>query len=380
MLTVYLAVTIISALLLPPLNLISFDNFLFPLAGIAVLQLSFRKQLFWISAAVIGMITLSSLLSNYVNNGLTANELIWSVRWVKLLTLGWTVHYVIKENGAFFKLFIVAGFLGMVIINALQLMEVESIIDLYAVKQDATFSLTKNLLDGRMYGTVLNPNNNGLLLSLFAVYFLMSDLKWRHIYLIISSLLILMTQSRTAFIALIVVVGMLLLFRLWKKNKKQLLIFILGAAVLLFALVQLKFNNLSSLFDGTAFHSNSLNKRFEVIHNVIELNRESMLLGQGKLSNIPELVEGSIDNEYIYVYLQYGALGLLSLFAILIFFIRLSLKRNINTGNLGFLVVMLICGLTNLSFSNLEIGAMFTILFVGLLTSNSLEKNKIVNE
>ena len=377
LLTVYLAVTIVSALLLPPLNFISFDNLLFPLAGLAVLQVNYRNKVFWISAGLIGLITLSSLLSNFISGGITSGEILWSVRWVKLFTLGWSVHYLMHENRTTLQSFIILGFLGMVIINALQLIGVDAVIDLYASKQEATVSLTRSLLDGRMFGTVLNPNNNGLLLSLFAVFFLGSNIRWKYVYVVISGLLILMTQSRTAFVALVCVVGILILFYLWKRSKKQLLIFLLGSAVALFALVQLKFTNLSSLFDGSAFHSNSLKKRYEVVHNVVETNADSMFFGQGKVNNIPELIGGSIDNEYFYVYLEYGVLGLISLFGVLMLLTGLSLRVKISPGNIGLLVVMLICGLTNLSFSNLEIGATFIILFVALLALAATKKDEI---
>ena len=378
LLGLFVAITLIDALLLPPFDFISLNNLLFPLATIGILIAYKQDKLFWISASLIGLIVISSLLSNYVNNGITKAEFIWSIRWVKLFTIGWSTYFVFQNNRKMLSHLLFMGFIGVVVINALQLIGIPSVIDLYSSKEAATVSLTKSLLDGRVFGSVLNPNNNGLLLSLFAVYFLTSNVRWKYLLVSISGLLILMTQSRTAFIALVLVIGVLIIIHLWKKSKRHLLLFGAGSLLVLFALIQLKFNNLSSLFDGSAFRSNSVNTRFDVANKVFEVNAESHFLGQGKLANIPELVGGSIDNEFMYVYLQYGFIGILALCTIVVLFSVMSIKPIVSRGSLGMIIVMLICGLTNLSFSNLEIGSIFILLFVASLASSSIDSSESV--
>ena len=136
----------------------------------------------------------------------------------------------------------------------------------------------------------------------------------------------------------------------------------------------MKLTNLSSLFNGTAYKSNSISTRFEAINAVLDVNTLTPLFGKGKLSNIPDLIGRSIDNEYIYLYLEYGLIGLLVLLITVLFLSIIALK--INKYNLGLLFIMIICGLTNLTFSNLEVSAIFILLF----SASLLNKSKVEDQ
>ncbi len=371
LLLIYVVLAACTSFLLPPSELMSLDNYIFPLASIAVLYKYRSHKAFWISAVIIGFITFSSLLSNYVNGGITVSELVWSLRYGKLFVLGWSVVSVISESRGSYQTILVFGFLGMVIVNALQLIGINSVIELYATKPETITSMTYNLLDGRLFGTVHNPNNNGLIFALFTVYFLVSKVPWKYVYVVISALMIILTQSRTAFIALVLVAGVIVVLHLWKKSKRQFLLFLGGSCVAILLLFQLKLSNLSSLFNGEAFYSNSLTTRFEMVDNVLKANAERSFLGMGKTNNIPEVIGGSIDNEYIYIYLEYGILGSMAFLVVLALLISISFRNGFSSGNIGLLIIMLICGLTNLSFSNLLIGVPFVLLFIGLIPATA---------
>ena len=91
--------------------------------------------------------------------------------------------------------------------------------------------------------------------------------------------------------------------------------------------------------------------------------------------NIPEYLGYSIDNEYAFVYLEYGFVGIVALASLILLLIFLSVSNRYRIGNLGLIMVMLICGLTNLSFTNLEIAPIFFILFAGTSTFFAYSKN-----
>jgi hypothetical protein len=380
-LTTYVAVVILNALLLPPVNVISLDNLIFPLAGIAVVITFFRNKTFLISAAIIGALLTSNLLSNYINDGLTLTEIAWTTRWLKLFAIGWSTYYVFRNNRQFFDGVLLIGFLGMVVINALQLMGVSSIIQLYASRVEVGESLLNSLVDGRLFGTFINPNNNGLIMAMFGVYFFTSNFRWKLVLMSLAGGIVLMTQSRTVFLAFVSVIALSGMYFLFKSNKKKFLMFLGGMVVLLLVLVQLKFSNLSSIFNGSAFYSNSITTRYRVVEKTIEANDATPWLGQGKINSFPEFFGDSIDDEYAYVYLEYGLIGLLLLGVLVVFLSILSIRNNkVSLAALGLIILMLICGLTNLSFSNMEIGPTFAVLLVAAYALSFPEREQVIDQ
>ena len=380
-LTTYVAVVILNALLLPPLNVISLDNLLFPLAGIAVVITFFRNKVFLISAILIGLLLASNLLSNYINGGLTLTEIAWTTRWLKLFAIGWSTYYVFRNNRQVFDGVLLIAFLGMVAVNALQLMGVSSVIELYASRVEIGESLLNNLVDGRLFGTFINPNNNGLIMAMFGVYFFTSNIRWKYLLMTLASGIVLMTQSRTVFLAFICVIALSGMYFLFKQSKKKFLLFLGGMAGLLLVLVQLKFSNLSSVFNGSAFYSNSITTRFRVVEKTIEANNGTPWFGQGKINSFPDFFGDSIDDEYAYVYLEYGLVGLLLLGLLVVFLCVLSIrKKKVSLAALGLIIMMLICGLTNLSFSNMEIGPTFAVLLVAAYALSFPEIEQVIDQ
>lgn len=362
--TLYVLIVIVNSILLPPLNSISPDNFIFPFALSSVIYFYHSNKLFRISGLVaIGIMT-SALLSNYFAAGLTFGEILWSIRILKLFTIAWSTYYLMKEFSTRVHFVLILSFIGFSIINALQLLEVEMILKLYAPGREAIDAMLNSFFDNRIFGVFKNPNNNGLALALFAFYFLISEVKNKYIFFGISVVLMIMTQSRTAFLALTVASLLFLVFKVARKNLKSTLLIISSGVLFVAVLARLKLNNLSSLLDGTAFRSNSFTTRFDIADKVIDFNGNDVLFGQGKINNIPSLIGGSIDNEYLYVYLEYGLIGITMLLFAILLLSYLSLSSDQNKKSFGLILIMLICGMTNLTFSSLEVSGIFILLFV----------------
>ncbi|HIP31256.1 MAG TPA: hypothetical protein EYG86_00695 [Crocinitomicaceae bacterium] len=363
-LSFYIGLVLINALILPPINFISIDNVIFPFAFIGTFFLFGKKQAFKWSFVIVILSVCSSLMSNYLADGVSIQELLWGIRILKTFTVGWSVFYLLSHHFELFNKLLFYCFIGFVSINALQLLEWNFILELYAPNQQMVDALNNSYLDGRIFGVTTNPNSNGLILALFGFYYFISNEKNKYILVAIAGLLVLMTQSRTAFIAFAIAMMALLLFKFLKKGKKYVFIFLTTSAITLLLIVNLKLNNLSSLFDGSAFQSHSLLNRFDVISQVLKVNESSFVFGQGKVNNMRELVGGSIDNEYAFVFLEYGLVGILILLITITFLIILASKKNFNKQAIGLLLIMFVCGLTNLSFSSLEVSALFILLFV----------------
>ena len=365
----YIVLLVVNALLLPPLDIISIDNFLFPFALCSVIFLFYQKKEFQRSGLLVVFTLMGCLLSNYLSSGLSFIEFLWSIRIVKLFTAAWSAYYLLKENAPILRLLITITFIGFVIINALELLEWQYILDVYAPDQLTIDGLTESFFDNRVFGVFTNPNSNGLVLALFGFYYLISEEKNKFIYVGLAFSLLLMTQSRTAFIAFSVAVLLIVILEIVKKGRKFGVITIVIGFFLFLVLAKLKLNNLSSLFDGTAFKSNSVSTRFDIGHKVIEVNNSNVILGQGKINNIPNLIGGSIDNEYLYVYLEYGLIGLVLSALLIILLSTFSFSYAQKRITLGLILIMLIGGLTNLSFSSLEVSGLFMILFVTSVTN-----------
>ncbi len=376
-LPIYLMIVLVDSLLMPPVDFISISNFIFPFALILVTVIYRKERTFWIIAGIVALNVLARLLINYWHGGINTQEVIWSVRWVKLFTVAWSTYYVFQNHRALISKSLIVAFSALALINIFQLMEIDFFLDLYDTGDGSVALIRNNLLDSRVFGSFLNPNNNGFVMALFGLYFLISDQKYKYHWMAVAFVLLIMTQSRTALVAFVAAVFLWSVFAVFRNNRRQLLIFLGIGLVLGIMLIQFKFMNLSSLFDGTAFNSNSVDTRLEMIANTIEVNSESVWTGQGKVNDIPSLIGGSIDNEYAFVYLEYGLIGILIYLIMLLVLIIGSLKSQKGSGALLILIIAGVMGFTNLSFGNLETAPILMILFTAGLfypLNRSVEK------
>ena len=367
----YVGLVLINSLLLPPIDFMSIDNLLFPFAFIVIVFQYRRNKIFQLSLALAIFTIVGCLYSNYLADGLSFGEFLWSIRVLKLFIIGWSVYFLAQGYPIILNKMILISFLLFVLINALQLIEWNVILKTYAPNKIVLDEFKNSFFDGRVFGVFSNPNSNGLVLSLFGYYFLLRKGKYRYLLVTITFSLLLMTQSRTAFIAFGCALLLLLFFKTMEKGRMYGVITLTLGSILVLFLARLKLTNLSSLFNGTAFKSNSVNTRFDIGNKVLQVNESDIIFGQGKITNIPSVVGGSIDNEFLYVYLEYGVYGIIAslLFIILISCFSFSIENKKTT--FGLILIMLICGLTNLSFSSLEVSGVFMVL---LITSFSNEK------
>jgi len=98
---------------------------------------------------------------------------------------------------------------------------------------------------------------------------------------------------------------------------------------------------------------------------MLQLYYEKPILGWGNPHNYESLYSKPPDNEFLYILLNQGGLGLLGIFLILIYTLFKFIKiKNIQPKSLLpiFLVVcVLVIGLTNTAISNVRFGMMFFV-------------------
>ena len=363
---VFIAVTLIDTLLLPPINIPSIDNLVFPFALLAIVWEYRRHKIFRWSLLIALLLVGSSIASNYVNEGITIKEIIWSIRWLKLLTLAWCAYFVRSENRFLFDSFLVISFLGAVLLNALQLMEFTEVVRLYAPKNEWFEFLDQTLVDARVFGALNNSNDNAVVMGLLGLYFFQTRVQRWQIFLAMSLVIVILSQSRTVFLAMLFVVAAIQIINLWKHNKKAAGLSILGVIVVFVGVGFLKLKNLDSLMNGSAFSSNSFVKRLDNVQSAYHQNTDSMIFGHGKISNMIDVIGAHIDNEIAGVYLEYGLVGFIVFAVLVLFLFGIAFKKK-DFFLVGMLVFMLICGLTNLTFTGRDIGTLFFVLFAGAI-------------
>ena len=359
-------------ILLPVNSNYILGNYLFPVCFLALFYLYRKERRFQISLLLITLFCAVQILSNYLNKGINFSEFLWSIQWFKIFTLFWCGLYSFKNWHGLSCRILEFCFLTLAVINALQLMEIPLIIELYAPSVSYLDLINFSVLDTRIFGSFSNPNTNAAALLLFACFFLFYKIKNRWSYVAISGMLIFMTQSRTALLAFLVI----LLIYLLKNNrlhwKKTALYGSLSACIFATILLVFKFDYILMLFDGRIFESNSFLFRIASIKESIIANTDCFILGQGKVKNIPELIGYSIDNQYAYIYLEYGLVGLMVFSAIIISILKHTIT-NRYYGAMLMLFVLLFIGVSNLSFSNSNLISLYAILLgagvVGLSTS-----------
>jgi len=362
----FVLTALVQRLLMPPVSIPSVDTLLLPIAGFVIL-LEFKNDLWFRRGILIfGGIVLTTILSNTMNNGITLNEMLWSIRWVKLFALLWSGLYLARYFPGYFKWFVESLFLLIVLVNAFQLMQVSAVIDLYAPNEVLAEYAKRTVFESRLFGTMQNPNNNAMIMALFALYFAFVQNKWKYAYMALALVILLMTQSRTVILATSVIIPLTFFFRNYKLSARRLIFIITGALAAVTVVWLLDLHYVSSIFDGTAFQSSSLSNRFEALNRVIELNKENWLFGQGKVVSIPGLIGHSIDNELGYIYLEKGALGIFAFVGLLTYTILLKKSKGFFIEGIAFVGIMLICGLTNLAFTNPESGCLFFVLFLAV--------------
>lgn len=285
----------------------------------------------------------TGLISDYLNAPLQISEVIWNIRWYKLLTVGWSVYYLSKWNVRAIEY----GVFGLFMIH--------TGVCLFELIFPANF-----FIEQRVSGVFGNPNNTALCFLIIGAYFTALKDKKYIPWILVSIIMIVATQSRTALITTFICLLLVPIVYKFKITWRRGVVVLVILTLTLTAIFQ--FKNSRSLLNGTAFQSNSFLTRVHVIESVQEINKDNWLMGQGKIANIPERYNFSIDNEMAYWFLEYGMVGVF-LYLILIvtlFYLATKMRKE----SLIFVVIAVVCGMTNLVVKNMELGSVFFILFV----------------
>lgn len=375
----YLGLCLLLDVALPSRLNVSYLNYLFPIVLILLVSEYRHNTAFKNSLLMVGGFCVYQLIVNTIVQPLRFSEILWSFQFLKIFTLFWCAHFMMKNNKHLFRILIDTAFIILVLINVFQLIEITAVLEIYAPSTNYFYESTSSVLDARLYGSFLNPNNNALSLLLFLVYYIYNNrhLKWSLV--VIAALLIFMTQSRTALLLMVLVFGIFALFSS-NINRKKLAIFgVFGVAAIAAVLAVFKFDYILMLVDGRIFTSSSFLTRTEAISAVLDINSSDWIIGQGKVGDIPSFIGYSIDNQYFYTYLEYGVVGVIMLISLIAYLIKLSF-RPLRLMTITLMLCLIFAGFSNLSFSNGELISLYSALLASsflLITNNSNTKQTI---
>lgn len=226
-----------------------------------------------------------------------------------------------------------------------------------------------------MLGLMGNPNINSILFLFFTCYFMA-----RHTYvkknilsIIVSVVMVILTQSRTSFLCLIVII-LIFIFKEMKVRKIIQGILLLSFIILVIWIINAQY--LSLLWDTPVGKITSFTNRVDVWVLLLDMVKDKMFIGYGPFKEYFYANTLYADNEYILNLIRYGIFGLILYVALLLYPIVCALKaRNHSSINnfynlfAGmFFVVVLISGLTNAPLNEPRLQVL--VLFCASLISN----------
>ena len=169
-----------------------------------------------------------------------------------------------------------------------------------------------------MLGLMGNPNCNAVFFLFFTCYYLARYAygKRNIVSLITSVVLVLLTQSRTGFISLIVifVIFMLKDMNLRKIGKGLLLLSFIALAI---SIVNAEY--ISALWDRPFDKITSLTIRLDIWLMLIEMVKDQWLIGLGPFKEFFYANALHADSEYILNYFRYGICGLVLYSSLLLY-------------------------------------------------------------
>jgi O-antigen ligase len=267
-----------------------------------------------------------------------------------------------RNNFSKLNIFLQCSFWLLVIINLIQYLDLfhfnQLLGSLYAppeqldvfMLQISTHSATK-----RMLGLMGNPNCNAVLFLFFTCYYLARyDYRKRNIISLITSVvLVLLTQSRTGFISLIII---FIIFMLKDMNLRKIGtgLIILSFLALVITIVSPEY--ISALWDRPLKKITSLTIRFDIWFVLIEMVKDRWLIGMGPFKEFFYANTLHADNEYVLNYFRYGICGLVLYSSLLLYPVVSVFKRRFKLNQYTFFggmffMVLLINALTNAPMS-----------------------------
>ena len=360
---------LLDVLVLPSLQYIAFDNFLIPIVGILLLKEFWNNKTFQFTALLILIKVGTEFLSNYLGE-FTWSNFAYTGIWVKYFLFTWSCYYLMTkhQNTQLVDNSLILFAVILILVNCIQLLRIDNISkafeSVYVHRQDLIDYNFAGFDGFRLNGTQTNPNDNGIALLLLMCLFYLRKIRNKEIWAAIFVILILLTQSRTAFISLCFISILYFLPVLKTLNFKK-IIAITSALVIAFSLmIVLGFNTLLLLFDGSAFQSNSFMVRVGNVQEVSNKLDGYYLFGYGKIQSFKSFFGRSIDNEIAFELAQFGMIGLF-LYLLLIGVMHFLVQRQSGKRRAFMLTgLILLFGTTNLSLLNSQVGILFCVFFI----------------
>ena len=223
----------------------------------------------------------------------------------------------------------------------------------------------------RIVGTFGNPNDNAILFLLYFAYYAskISELNKKRInssrlFFYASTFLVFLTQSRTALIALAVLIILHLI-----SNRHALkqgiydLLFIVVSLLLFTALDNLSINYLTNTHIVLS-ENTSVTGRFEIWHKLIDLWKEKPLFGYGPNKEYIYSRDIYPENEYIFFLWRYGSIGLI-IYMFILFFPFLFFRNRVLKNKFLFYTILIVAitALTNNPLSNMKFMFLIGIIY-----------------
>lgn len=356
----FVVFSVVGELFFPATVSFILDDLFFPF-GLLFLAVTFFKNPKWrwlivAFSAIAAWGMLSDILSN---GGIRTAPIGMLVRWVKwpimLIAIAEFSKLSIQrkqvENG------IVIIFLSLVGINLLMMLNPfgfgRELSELFSSRADVLLSNYHEFGAFRLSGTMMNPNNNAVLFGLFLLFFLHLNPRKYWKYILMAFILIFLTQSRTV---MLLTLAVLALFVLRSNSRKVNLVLIpAGILSLLGGMFFFRSTNLLSIFNGTAFQSNSWTQRVDHYGILFQTGFSKLLMGHGIVLDPIAAVGFYFDSEYLSIGYQYGLIGLLIWVIAIGIVVKITLQAN-RKSTFGWALVLFILGVaaTNFTFLNVE--------------------------
>jgi len=223
--------------------------------------------------------------------------------------------------------------------------------------------------DKRLLGTMGNPNNNGIIFGFFCAFFLAGigknkKSKLSNLFLLlVSIILLIMTQSRTIFVAFFAMyLGYWLLSG---GSKRQLIYLVIISYFILLFINLLEFKYTSLLWTKDLVENTSWTARLEIWDFLFDMIKKSPWIGYGPNKDFFYQNNLYSENEYIVITWRYGYIGLVFylLWILMPVFTAIKSKNMISSRIIIlFSIIILVSALTNNPLSEPRIMALYATL------------------
>lgn len=380
----FVVTTVFAALFWPAQIPFIFDDILLPFASVHLGVVFIQNKQWRIIILLFGMIAAWGIASDFLaNSTFRTTHLGLIIRWIKwpiiIVTVGNLSHFKISKEQIINSIILL--FLGLASINLILLLNPfqlgEVLHMLYSPKAEVLLGNYHEFGGFRLSGTMLNPNNNGVIFGLILIFFLSLDRKKYWKYCLLAFLFIFLTQSRTVLILIIALVALIILMK--NKRKTNMILIPAGIIGLLAMLFAFRSTNLMSILSGDAFKSNSWTNRMEHYSIFFDSTSSTKALGHGVILDPIASAGIHFDSEYLSILYQYGIIGLIILISITLY-LPFLVKRITDSSFYGWLLVLYIAGIgvTNFVFLNVEVITLLSMLlgaWLFLHRTNKLDHN-----